>query len=416
MPLVVLSPHSSVLSPLVDTITRAQWEALFPDHPDSFDMVRLTQSAGIDGFTFRHIVVREGDLPVLLLPLFEVRLELADLVGSKLARLVRLAARLMPGVLAPRLLGVGFVEGEWGEVGFRRDIDAATLAKAWETALAALTELGRQLKSDLTVLLNFTPGTLETLPPSFVQRFASIPTYPCGRLAITFENLEDYLRALSRPTRKDLNRKLRAAAGIEIRRTRDPAPWLDTIYHLYCETVKRSDLAFGLHRRAWFERVCAEVAGAHFVLYIRGDELLAFNLLVERDGQLVDKYFCMDEPAGREMSLYFVSWAENVRHCCEAGLNTYHAGPGAEETKGRLGARLVPVSAHFRARNPVTHQLLRALRPLLAYKPARATEPSYATAPGRAAPTGATRPGSVVPVPPGSLVTVPAASIAEVPS
>ena len=152
-------------------------------------------------------------------------------------------------------------------------------------------------------------------------------------------------------------------------RTTDVAPYCDAIFRLYELSVEKAEMSLGVHRMAYFQRICQEVPGTHYLLYFRGEELLAFNLLLRNGDMLVDKYFGM-EPAGHEFSLYFVSWAENVRYCIEQHIPIYHAGPGAEAVKVRLGAEFRSSLTAFRATNPLVHAALRRLTPLLAYKPA----------------------------------------------
>jgi uncharacterized protein len=207
-------------------------------------------------------------------------------------------------------------------------------------------------------------------------RLARIDTIPCARLSINFGTVDEYLQRLSKATRKDLRRKLRSAEEVKIVHAGEAGPWLDRMHELYLATVERAELSLGVQRKEYFRRVAAEVPGAHYVLYLKDDQLLAFNLLVEREGTLVDKYFCMEAEAGRELNLYFVSWMENVRYCCEKKLAVYHAGPGSEATKARFGAEFVPSITMFRHRNALAHGVLKRLRRLIAYAPEVEVSPS----------------------------------------
>jgi len=346
----------------LDSIDAAQWSALFPNHPDSPELVRLTADCGMDGFAFHSIVVRRGNEPILLLPLFDARFRLASLLDGMIAGIVG----ALPLISSPRLLGVGIVEGEWGQVGCATGADAA----AWKLAIDALWNLAKKKRASLLVFLNFTPEAAAALPYEFSRRLARIDTIPCAHLPIDFATPDEYQSRLSKNMRKDLRRKLAAAGDVRIERPRSPDPWLDYICDLYVETIRRAPLSLGIQRKDFFRRVAGEVPGAHYVLYFKDERLLAFNLLIERSGALIDKYFCMDLEAGRLNNLYFVSWMENVRYCCEKRLKTYHAGPGAEATKARLGAQFIPSITMFRHRIAPVHGVLRLLRPLIAYKPA----------------------------------------------
>jgi hypothetical protein len=361
-----MSQLSTTVHDRLDAVSPEQWQSLFPNHPDSLEIIRLIQDCGMDNFSFAAILVRRGEEPILLLPLFRVPFRLAGLLDGATGKIVRAVEHITPGLVTPRLLGVGFVEGEWGQIGVKKDLDQSTLTAAWTAAETALREESRRGRAALTVFLNFTPQAAAGLPANLT----SIDTIPCAQLPIDFASPDEYLHKLSKNMRKDLRRKLKSAADVGIVRSMDAPDWIERIYALYLRTVARAPLSLGIQRQSFFQRVGKEVPGAHYVLYTRDNQLLAFNLLVERDGMLIDKYFCMDEQRGREHSLYFVSWMENIAHCCRAGLKTYHAGPGAEATKSRLGAKFIPSKTLFRHRNPLAHALLTRLKPLIAYKPA----------------------------------------------
>ncbi len=363
----------------LDSIGPDDWRALFANHPDSYEMIRLVQASGMNGFSFHSIVVHCADAPVLLLPLFNAALDLKSLLEGTPARIAAALARLFPSVMSPRILGIGFVEGEWGAVGVRPGLANDILDNAWHLAFESLATLAKKLGTVLTLLLNFTPRTLAAIPVRHIASFARIDTLPCGRLSLPYASEEEYLASLSKTTRKDIRRKLKAAASVQIRHVTDPSPWLHDLYTLYLATVERADMSLGTQRIAYFRDIGHAVPGTFFVLYFSQDRLVAFNLLVAREGALIDKYFCMDEKLGPELNLYFVSWIQNVRHCIDQKIPLYHAGPGAEATKARLGATFVPSITLFRGAGPILHFFLAFFRGHMAYKPAvDLTDPAVA--------------------------------------
>ncbi|MGA2502140.1 MAG: GNAT family N-acetyltransferase, partial [Tepidisphaeraceae bacterium] len=353
----------------VASVEPAQWAALFPGHPDSYELVRLTESCGLNGFSFGSIVVRHAGRPVVLVPLFRTTFDLARLVDGFARNVASMLSRFVPSLLRPRLLGVGFVEGEWGAIGLARDLPDPIRHRACELASKTLDRLHHR-QADLLLHLNFLPDGLAAFAPEKPGRFACIDTYPCARVPLPYAHIDEYYERLSKNMRKDLRRKLRSAEGITILHTRQPGAWLEAIHNLYLRTVERSELSMGIQRRSMFASVCDRVPGARYVLYVDAGRLLAFNLLIESESILVDKYFCTDLDAGRRLGLYFVSWIENIRYCIDRRIPVYHAGPGAEATKARLGAKFLPSVTHFRHRNPLAQALLRRFRGLLAYKPA----------------------------------------------
>src|SRR5205823_8361669 len=114
----------------IGCLSRAQWDLMFPGHPDSYDNVVYTQRCGMDGFIFRTIVVRDAAGPVLAIPTFQARFDAASLADGAARSVLRALSRFLPAILRPRLVGVGFVECEWGGVGVRPGLDEPTAAQA----------------------------------------------------------------------------------------------------------------------------------------------------------------------------------------------------------------------------------------------------------------------------------------------
>ena len=251
---------------------------------------------------------------------------------------------------------MGLLDGEWSEIGIDPHIDAGTLDAACKMAFGALQTLATELKSDIVAFYNFNHTA------NFPEKYSKNSTGCHGSLApncrLDFNSLEEYLSRLSRAARKDLRRKMRVSHEVRVVRSRDISPFLDRIYKLYLETVERGPLAFGVHNRLFFEKICERVPGAEYTLYFVQEELAAFNLLVVKQEAMVDKYFCMDYELGRKYNLYVLSWLENIRTCVEQKIPVYQAGQGAEKTKAHLGATFIPSLILFRHRLPVYDRFL----------------------------------------------------------
>jgi hypothetical protein len=342
--------------PRLDGASAAELGRLFPEPSSAAPLLSLLQESGIDGFNLRSIVVLKDNHPILLMPLFETRFDLSDFVEGWIKRSLKVAGRLIPSLFQPRVLGVGFMLGEWNEIGIDPQIDEDTLESAFKMAFDALHALAVELKSDIVALCNVSHcgGHLGEA----LNQFNRVKCPSFARMPIDFNSLDEFLARLSRAARKDLRRKMRVAPEVQIIRSRDISPFLDRIYSLYLETVKRSSLAFGMHNRLFFEKICERVPGAEYTLYFVREELAAFNLLVVKQEAMVDKHFCMNYELGRKYNLYVLSWLENLRACVERGIPFYHAGQGAEKTKAHLGATLIPIYLLFKHRRPVIDRFL----------------------------------------------------------
>jgi len=350
-------------------VTPDEWQRLFPGFPDNLALIQHIQESGMDRFSFYSIVVREKEHPILLVPLFETRYEVHSGYHGAGRKLLDRIAQILPNVFYPKILGVGFVEGEWGQIGFEPEATLEQLQVAWTMVLKALDAIASSHQANLMAFVDFNSRSGACLPDKVCREYAHIASNPCGVLPIRYRSLDEYLDSLSKATRKDLRRKMKKLGELEIQRTTQPGKHLDRIYRFYQETVARSDASFGIQRRTYFEQVCAKVPGAEYTLYLMNGELMAFNLLVRTEHSLVDKYFGMDAVQGRELNLYFLSWLENIRYCIEQGIPQYHAGPAAEGLKSRLNAEFIPSVILFRHRNPIAQKVLTTLAPYMGYEP-----------------------------------------------
>jgi uncharacterized protein len=340
----------------LDGVSAAELGQLFPEPSITAPFLSLLQESGIDGFNLRSIVVLKDDAPILLLPLFETRFDLSTFVEGWIKKSLKVAGRLIPSLFQPRVLSVGLLAGEWSEIGIDPQIDEGTLDAACTMAFGALQKLAAELKSDIVAFYNF--NHYGKLPGEVFKKFNRVQCQSCARLPINFNSMEEFLARFSKAARKDLRRKMRASHEVRVIRSRTISPFLDKIYKLYLETVARSPVSFGVHKRLFFEKICERVAGAEYTLYFVQKELVAFNLLVVKQEAMVDIYFCMDHELGRTYNMYVLSWIENVRTCVERKIPLYYAGQGAEKTKAHLGATLIPSFILFRHRQPLIDRFL----------------------------------------------------------
>jgi hypothetical protein len=341
--------------PGLDGVSSADLRRLFPEHSRTPHFLSLLQESGVDGFTLHTIVVLQDDVPVLLVPLFEARFDLATFVEGWLKTVLNVAGRLIPSVFRPRVVGVGSLVAEWSEIGIDPAIDAGTLDAANTMAFVAVQTLVAELKSDMVALYNFKQHS--NLPEYVVNNFNRVQYRSSARLSIDFSSMEEYLCRLSKAARKDLRRKMRVAPEVRVVRSTAIFPFLDRIYALYLETAARGSLALGRHNRTFFELICDRVPGAEYTLYFVREELAAFNLLVVTEESMVDKFFCMEYGLGRTYNLYVLSWLENVRTCIERNIPFYYTGQGTEKTKAHLGATFIPSFIFFKHRHQLVDRL-----------------------------------------------------------
>jgi hypothetical protein len=183
---------------------------------------------------------------------------------------------------------------------------------------------------------------------------------------IDFASVDQYLQRLSAARRKDLRRKLRSRAilDIEIVPTgsaplADPQTLAD-LYALYLNVYQQSTAHFDLLTPEFFVALFGDASARGVVfLYRRAGEMIGFNLCFVHGDMLVDKYIGFRYPEAHDSHLYFVSWFQNLEYALAHGLSFYVAGWTDPEIKRALGARFTWTRHAVYARNPLLRAVLR---------------------------------------------------------
>ena len=156
----------------------SEWRRLFPDSPDPLEPMRLAKRPDFKRFVFHSLVVRHQDSPILVLPLFETECHLTEVIGEPTGKLARITDRCFPNLFMSRTLGVGFVDGEWGEIGVDATFARELHAQAWEMALESLDALADGLGAKLLAWVNFTARSGRMIPMNRMQGYAASPGAP----------------------------------------------------------------------------------------------------------------------------------------------------------------------------------------------------------------------------------------------
>ena len=185
---------------------------------------------------------------------------------------------------------------------------------------------------------------------------------------IDFGSNDEYLARLSSGRRKNIRRKLRSLAELQIEavptgdmRFRDEAT-LAAFQALFDNVYAQSEIHFDRLDAAFFRAVLQDGgSGGVVFVYRHAGEMIGWNLCYEHAGKLVDKYVGFAYPQAREHNLYFVSWMHNLDYARRRGLSHYVAGWTDPEVKAFLGARMTFTRHAVYARNPLLRALLRRL-------------------------------------------------------
>ncbi len=186
---------------------------------------------------------------------------------------------------------------------------------------------------------------------------------------VDFTSIEEILARMPRTRRKEMKRKLKARANLEIETLHsgdafflDPAN-LDHLYQLYANVYQQSEIHFDQLMPEFFRALFQDAAlnGILFIYRAQG-AIIGYNLCFEHNGMLLDKYVGFAYPQAREHNLYTVSWFHNLAYALEHGLHTYVAGWTDPEIKRHLGAQFTFTQHAVYIRNPILRTLLKPLR------------------------------------------------------
>ena len=185
---------------------------------------------------------------------------------------------------------------------------------------------------------------------------------------IDFASGDEYLARLSSGRRKNIRRKLRSRAQLDIEAvpTGDPRfsdeSTLATFQALFDNVYEQSEIHFDRLGAAFFRAVLQDGSSGGIVfVYRHAGEMIGWNLCYEHAGKLIDKYVGFAYPQAREHNLYFVSWMHNLDYARQRGLTHYVAGWTDPQVKSFLGASMTFTRHAVYARNPLLRMLLRRL-------------------------------------------------------
>jgi predicted N-acyltransferase len=338
----------------IEAFGRAEWDRLFPGENEDWAYYRAIERARIPGFQWLYFGVRaaDGELRAAV-PAFVTDYRLDTTLAAPLRRITMAISRVFPRFLRQRLLSLGSPIGEICHLGFAPGCSDRERA---ELLGRILDEAERQAATRRVSLLaakdaNAAQDALwsEGAGARGLRRQPSLPT---ASLDLRFDSIDAYLATLSRATRRDLRRKLRASATLRVEWRSDIDDVIDDVVRLYRQTLAHAQFSFEELTPEFFREVLRAPGGrARCAIWRDGERVVAFNLVVHDDATMIDKFLGMDYAVARRHNLYYATWLENLRYCIAHGLRRYQAGQGLHREKLRLGCRLTPNWLWYRHRN-----------------------------------------------------------------
>lgn len=192
---------------------------------------------------------------------------------------------------------------------------------------------------------------------------------PMTRLNIVYDNFDDFVaRRLSKPTRKNLRRKLRAADGarIELQVLDDVSPYVDEIYPLYLAVYERSPLHFEKLTKEFLRELGRRMPDSvRFFIWRQNGKAIAFSLCMVHGDSIYDEYLGLDYSVAFDLHLYFYTLRDIINWAIEHGLQWYVSSALNYEPKLHLRCELAPLDLYVKHTSPLMNAVMKRVLPLL---------------------------------------------------
>lgn len=343
----------------ISAFAATDWNRLFPHELEDHAYLRAIEHAGLAGFRYQYFAVSDGERLLAAVPAFRTEYRLDTTVQGGLRRITGSLAKIFPRLLRIPMLSLGSPVTERCRIGYAPDATAAQRASWLDAVLTHMDNVAAKQKFSMLAVKDAPlaePAWQQVCPRHGLR---ALPGLPGAALDIRWHDLNGYLESLGASARKDLRRKRRAGAALDIQWRNDLDGIHDDVRRLYRATLAHAELSFEELTPAYFENVLHAMPGrAYCVTYTEAGKLVAFNLVLRDGERLLDKFLGMDYTAMDRYNLYHVSWLENIRHCIETGVGVYESGQGLHREKLRLGSTLHANALWYRHRNQFIDRVL----------------------------------------------------------
>jgi hypothetical protein len=357
----------------VAAVPQSDWTRLFADEAEGWAYYKACEAATPQGFKFEAITVSRNGSICAAAPVFRVNYRLDTPLQSKVWRPIGdWLHRTTPRLVGLPVMGLGSPLADRCHLGFDPELSQSERGDALAALLQGLDDHARRERVPLICIKDLRDSEAEGLSTPLTNAgFSRIASLPVCVLELKGKTDQDYIQSLSANNRSTLRRKLKATAGVAIETVRSIAGIEDQIFQLYEQTRANSRFDYGDFEQlspAYFKHVMANLGDRAAVILLRvNGELLAFKLMFIEKDRVIDKFWGMRYPEGRDHNLFFVAWMEGIRFTLAHGAKLYQSGQTAYAQKVKLGSDLERLSVYFRHRGRVTNRIFKTFAPYLAF-------------------------------------------------
>jgi hypothetical protein len=361
---------SATVADAIPAVEYEVWVAGFEDYPVDHRYYEIVHESLKDQFSHYYLLLKDASgMTRAIQPFLLVSQDLATGTPAPVRNLLARIRRRFPGFLKLRMLMVGCSAGEGDIVLEKQSRDIAWTVDALKESLVPV---ARRLKALLIVFKDFPKSYRRSLDRLRLSGFTRVPSMPATRLDLDFPDFETYLKTrVGYTMRKNLRRKFRKTESvppIECEVVTDISPYVDEIYPLYLQTLRRSELKFEELTKSYLCELGRRMSDrARFLIWRQQGRIIAFASTIIHKGVLRDNYIGLDYSVALEYHLYFVTWRDTISWALKNGIRTYHSAPLNYDPKYHFRMELEPLDLYVRASsgwlNTIFKRVLRLLEP-----------------------------------------------------
>ncbi|MBW0004557.1 MAG: GNAT family N-acetyltransferase [Hyphomicrobiales bacterium] len=343
----------------------AAWDACFPGEAESHAYYKACAESSDGALKESSVAVYDGSKLISAAPIFSINFRLDTPFQGPLKRFSERLYPFTKGLVDLPIICLGSPYSERCHIGFAPGLSAIGRRAALTSLLACVEEHADGAGTGLVAIKDLAASDEAEFGSTLAQLgWTRGTSLPVAVLDLPYDSVEEYLASLSAATRKDIRRKLRNS-GIRVEWRDDLSGLEGDVAALYESTRERSRLDYGDFETlpdGFFPAVVKALGGrARIALYYAEGELCAFNLIFLEKNRMIDKFFGVRYPLGREHNMYAVSWIENVKECLARGIAALQTGQTAYGPKLRFGSRLEPSFIYFKHRSALPYAILKTV-------------------------------------------------------
>lgn len=347
----------------IKDIPRQDWDNLFGiGLIESYGYLKTLEENGVEEFSFGYLLAKRNNRIIFILPFFILDFSFAMLMPGFLRKLAGKFNRW----LKMRIIFLGSPTTEGFSMGLSPDEKLDIILDLAIEELAAFSG-----KEKIGGILFYNLSLKHQKLAEYLKRrkFLKMETLPTTAITIKTDSLEEYIKGLSKNTRKDLNKKLRRSrelSELKVESREDITDIIDRVYWLYLNNFNDADVHFEVLTKEFFLNICRNMPGVakYFITYDK-EKIVVFNLCLIKNGVFIDKFIGFDYALAHKLHLYYTTFCHNIDWCIKNKVNICQLGFSDYHPKLRLGAKLIPLYIYAKAFNPFLNTIIRLIRPLI---------------------------------------------------